>query len=173
MKALFIGDSITEGFDLEKFFPGKGYVNHGISGYSSEELLDAMHKGWFASAPEMVFLCIGTNDLARDYDEADTLDTIRRLLVKIREHAPDNSMIYLTSLFPARHNPPRPNPVIRQLNSRLHELAVQENAAYLHLHPFFTDENGQLKREFTDDGLHLNEHSYAVWAELVKQLINF
>ncbi len=173
MKALFIGDSITEGFDLEKFFPGKGYVNHGISGYSSEELLGAMHKGWFTSNPDKVFLCIGTNDLARDYDEADTLDTIRRLLVKIREFTSGSSSIYLISLFPTRHNPPRPNPVIRQLNSKLHEMAVQENTGYLHLNPFFADENGQLKREFTDDGLHLNEQSYAVWADLVKQLVNF
>ncbi len=173
MKALFIGDSITEGFDLEKFFPGKEHVNSGISGYSSEEVLGAIQKGWFSGKPDRVFLCIGTNDLARDYNEADTLDSILRLLVKIREFAPEGSRIYLTSLFPTRHNPPRPNSVINQLNCRLHELAMQQNVAYFHLHPFFTDENGQLKREFTEDGLHLNENAYVLWAELIKLLLNF
>ncbi len=58
MKALFIGDSITEGFDLKKYFTGRDFVNYGISGFSSAEVMDAINKGWFKSQPDMVFLRI-------------------------------------------------------------------------------------------------------------------
>ena len=171
MKALFLGDSITEGFDLEKYFPGRDFVNHGISGFGSAEVLDAIHAGWFKNQPDVVFLCIGTNDLARDYHEAETLENIKKLEGKIREFSPESVRIYLTSLFPTRHNPPRKNPVINGLNLEIHRLAMQENINYLHLNPFFKDENGQLKREFTDDGLHLNHEAYTLWAGLIEHLL--
>lgn len=171
MKALFLGDSITEGFDLQRYFPGSDFVNRGISGYSSAEVLQAMHAGWFKNQPEVVFLCIGTNDLARDYNQADTLDNIRRMVGKIREHAPEGVRIYLTSLFPTRHNPPRPNTVINRLNAALQNLSLTEQTEYLHLNPFFKDSNGQLHRQFTDDGLHLNNSSYELWALLLTTLL--
>ena len=171
MNALFIGDSITEGYDLEKYFPGRGFVNRGISGYSSGEVLDAMGERWFAQKPDVVFVCIGTNDLARVYDEAQTLDNISHMLDEIVQFAGEEVTIYLTSLFPTRHNPPRPNPVIDQLNEKLHALANRKKAIYLHLNPFFRDGNGQLKREFTDDGLHLNEEAYRLWTSVVGRLV--
>ncbi|TVQ95059.1 MAG: hypothetical protein EA393_00260 [Bacteroidetes bacterium] len=170
MKAIFIGDSITEGFDLEKHFPGREFINHGISGFSSAEVLDAIHAGWFKNQADVVFLCVGTNDLARDYDEAETMENIRKLVGKIREFSPEGVKIYLTSLFPTRHNPPRKNPVINQLNLEIHKLAVEENIQYLHLNPFFKDENGQLKRVFTEDGLHLNDLAYSIWKEKIINL---
>jgi lysophospholipase L1-like esterase len=171
MKALFLGDSIIEGFDLEKNFPDRKFTNHGIPGFSSEELLDAIHAGWFKNQPDVVFLCIGTNDLARDYDEAETLDNIRQLVGKIRDFSPEGVEIYLTSLFPTRHNPPRKNLVINRLNLEIHRLALEENIHYLHFNPFFKDENGQLKRDYTNDGLHLNDEAYSIWKELIDELL--
>ena len=171
MKALFLGDSITEGFVLERYFPGRDFVNHGISGFSSAEVLDAIHAGWFKNQPDVVFLCIGTNDLARDYDEAETLDNIRKLVDKIHEYSLEGVIIYLISLFPTRHNPPRKNPLINRLNLEIHKLAWEENINYLHLNPFFKDENGQLRRELTNDGLHLNDEAYSIWKKLIDELL--
>lgn len=170
MKALFIGDSITEGFDLERYFPGNDFTNHGISGYSSAEVLDTIHTGWFKNRPDMVFLCIGTNDLARDYDKDETLNNIKQLIGKIREFSPEGVRIILTSLFPTRHNPPRKNPAIDKLNLEIHRLAVEENINYLHINPFFKDEYGQMDRKFTKDGLHLNPDAYEKWKEILQML---
>ena len=170
MKALFLGDSITEGFDLKKFFPDRDFVNHGISGFSSSEVLDTIHGGWFKVQPDVVFLCIGTNDLARDYDETETLDNIRQLVEKIRMFSPKGVKIYLTSLFPTRHNPPRKNHVIDLLNLKIHSLALEENINYLHINPFFKNENGQMDRKFTNDGLHLNPDAYEKWKEIIQRL---
>ncbi len=170
-KSLFLGDSITEGFDLQQFFPGQNFVNHGISGYSSGELLDAMKQSWFALSPEKVFICIGTNDLARDVSFEQILENIRKMVNYIRIYSSPECKIYLTSLFPTRHNPPRPNPVIYKFNGALHELAIQCDCDYLHFNIFFTDENRMLKREFTNDGLHLNDQAYKKWVVLIKNLL--
>ena len=90
---------------------------------------------------------------------------------KIREYSPEGVRIYLTSLFPTRHNPPRKNPVINQFNLGIHKLAMEENINHLHLNPFFKDENGQLRREFTEDGLHLNDQAYKSWKKLIDKLL--
>jgi lysophospholipase L1-like esterase len=166
MKALFIGDSITEGFDLHHHFPGQGFVNHGYSGYSSEEVLNIMSGEWFAVNPDVVFICLGTNDLARSAGADEIVRNLEMMINNISIHAP-SAKIYLTSLFPTRHNQPRPNPVIRNLNAQLHALALKLQVNYLHLHPFFSDVNGQLKLGYTNDGLHLNNKAYKMWAKLV------
>jgi lysophospholipase L1-like esterase len=168
--ALFIGDSITEGFDFNRFFPGKDFINHGYSGYSSEEVLDIMSADWFSKKPEIIFICIGTNDLARCVDIEEIAGNISMMVNNIRNNCGEDSQIYITSLFPTRHNPPRPNPVIKKANLRLHSLADLLQVRYLHLNPFFSDYNAQLRRDFTDDGLHLNEKAYQLWVDLLKQL---
>lgn len=170
-KALFIGDSITEGFDLENYFPGKQYANQGMSGYSSGEVLDAINENWLTIAPDLVFICVGTNDLARCINFSDILDNIEKLANAVRFHNKKDCTIYLTSLFPTRHNPPRPNALIRKFNVSLHQLAEHLSCGYLHLNPFFCDENGMLKREFTQDGLHLNDAAYKKWVGHISDLL--
>lgn len=168
MHFLFIGDSITEGFDLDKYFPGMGFSNRGISGYSSEEVLKALQPEWFFPKPDRVFVCIGTNDLAREYIENQTLGNIAGITAAIWEMAGEDTPVILTSLFPTRHNPPRPNTLIKQLNNSIHHLCTEIQAIYFHLNPFFTDHNGQLRREFTEDGLHLTPAAYEKWALLIR-----
>jgi len=170
-KALFIGDSITEGFNLEHYFPGNNMSNQGISGYSSGEVLNAMNENWLAMAPDMVFICLGTNDLARNIDVPEILGNLEKLVNDVRMNNKVSCRIFLTSLFPTRHNPPRPNPLIRKFNVALHQLAEQLDCEYLHLNSFFCDENGMLKREFTQDGLHLNNDAYKIWTDLIRNLI--
>ncbi len=172
MNALFLGDSITHGFDLNKYFHQHDFVNQGISGCSSADLLHAINPRWFVNEPEVVFLCIGTNDLAREVEQADIVDNVKLLIDQIRAFSPKDCRIYLTSLFPTRHNPPRPNPVIDRLNVRLHLLAPALKIGYLELNPFFKDQNGQLSRSFTRDGLHLNDAAYKVWADVLGVLLD-
>jgi lysophospholipase L1-like esterase len=172
MKVLLLGDSISEGFDLNTFFPEKKFENHGKSGFSSAELLEAMQPGWFSNQPEIIFLCIGTNDLARNIDVKEILGNIQQLILKIREFLPTNPIIYITSLFPTRHNPPRPNHLIDQFNLYLHSLANEAKIQYLHLNPFFKDANGQLRKTFTKDGLHLSSDAYQVWTSILMTFID-
>jgi len=171
MKALFLGDSITYSFKVDEHFPDMECSNQGISGWGTDDLLLNLKKEWFDFGPEVVFLCIGTNDLARVYVEDETIENVRQIMGKTKEYSPSNCRVFVTSVFPTRHNPPRYNPHINSLNARLHTLAVEEKVTYFHINPFFADTNGQLKREFTDDGLHLTDEAYLLWKHLIDKVL--
>jgi lysophospholipase L1-like esterase len=172
MNSLFIGDSITEGFPVHELLSGKHIINRGISGTSSGEILEYLSPQWLEDDPDQVFVCLGTNDIARDIDDDAILANLSGILDKVRSFSTkENVRFYLTSLFPTRDNAPRPNERINQLNIKIHRLAEKYQQSYLHLNIFFRDENNQLEKSVTDDGLHLNRQGYALWAQLIESLV--
>lgn len=162
---VMMGDSITEGFDTDRLLHGRTITNRGVSGDSTEECRARIMPEWFMPAPELLFLCIGTNDLVRDRTDEFILDGIRSIIHKMREHA--QPVVYLTSLFPTRGNAPRPNERIRGLNRRIAALAEELGCRYYDLHGHFADAAGELRPEFTEDGLHLTEPAYQLWSTLL------
>ncbi len=172
-RIVLIGDSITEGFNVTQYISGDRILNAGVSGDSTVECLERLSGNWFNNDPKSVYICIGTNDLARERSDKEILGNIRTIVERIRGFAPGIS-VTLTSLFPTRENPPRPNERIRGFNEGLKHLAGELNAGYFDLHHRFTDERGDLKKEFTEDGLHLTEAAYRKWAEiLLKEMDSF
>jgi lysophospholipase L1-like esterase len=172
MTSLFIGDSITDGFPFSELLPGKDIVNKGISGASSREILDRFNAEWVQDNPSRVFICLGTNDLARGVDDDSITGNLSSLVSHTREYLqPGAPRIYLTSLFPTLSNPSRPNDRIDRLNNRIHQLALSHGEPYLHLNVFFKDGENRLMPGFTDDGLHLNREGYKLWAGLIESLV--
>jgi lysophospholipase L1-like esterase len=166
---VLIGDSITEGFDTSRYFLEGNISNRGVSGDSTEECLERISEEWFREHPSAVFLCIGTNDLARERSDRFILENIRTIVEKIRRFS--RAPIYLTTLFPTRENPPRPNERIRGFNRELEKLAAESDCRFYDLHRHFTDEEGSLRAEFTDDGLHLTAAAYRRWSELLSDTL--
>ena len=80
--------------------------------------------------------------------------------------------IFITSILPTRNNQPRPNKRIRELNKKIEIIADEFKVNYLDLHTLFADETDQLRGEFTEDGLHLNEKAYVEWADFLNNLLN-
>lgn len=165
LTVLMMGDSITEGFATDRLLKGRTIINRGVSGDSTEECRARIVPEWFTKAPELLFLCIGTNDLVRDRTDEFIVDGIRSIIRKVREHA--QPVVYLTSLFPTRGNAPRPNERIRGLNTRIAAVAEELGCRYYDLHGYFADAAGDLKPEFTEDGLHLTEPAYQLWSTLL------
>ncbi len=168
---ILIGDSITAGFNVHELLKGHRVVNYGVSGDSTQECLERITTARFDSSPGHIYLCIGTNDLVRDRTNTEILTNIRRIVERVRSSVP-KAVIRLTSLFPTRDNPPRPNERIRGFNAELERLSVELGEEYFDLHPHFTDEYGDLKKEFTDDGLHLTDAAYRRWAEILLAVMN-
>jgi lysophospholipase L1-like esterase len=164
-----IGDSITEGFDTRQYIPDVNISNRGVSGDSTVECLHRITEEWFRRQPAAVFLCIGTNDLARDRSDQFILDNIRSIVEQIRNYS--QASIYLTTLFPTRENPPRPNDRIRGFNTELEKLSAELGCRFYDLYRHFTDGEGNLKGEFTDDGLHLTAAAYRRWSELLSETL--
>ncbi|MGE5402135.1 MAG: GDSL-type esterase/lipase family protein [Ignavibacteriales bacterium] len=168
---LLIGDSITEGFNEKILLPEVNAINYGVSGDSTLELMERINEQWFSIDPYAAFLCIGTNDFARERSNDYVLDNIRQIINRIRGLSPDLN-IYPVSIFPTRYNLPRPNKRIVEFNRMLAEMAEENGLTYFDIHDKFTDSNGDLILDFTEDGLHLTPKAYELWAQLIKEFLN-
>ena len=100
---VFVGDSITDFCDLDKFYPGLDAVNRGIAGDVTYGVLRRMEESVYALAPELVVLLIGINDIARAHLPETTLENIREIISAIRVNCPDTVARELRQTqYPAR-----------------------------------------------------------------------
>ncbi|MBS4033707.1 MAG: hypothetical protein KGZ85_04510 [Ignavibacterium sp.] len=163
LRILLIGDSITEGFNVNIYLPKLNITNKGFSGDSTQETLNRISSDWFIPEPHFIFICIGTNDFARGRDDVFMLEGIISIFDKIRTHVL-KSRIVITSIFPTRNNSERPNNRIVNFNCMLKNFAISKDILFFNLNEHFSDREGELINEFTDDGLHLNDYAYKYWA---------
>ncbi|MDP4174880.1 MAG: GDSL-type esterase/lipase family protein [Bacteroidota bacterium] len=167
---LLIGDSITEGFDVGKLLQEFQVLNAGVSGDSTVETLVRINNELFEVGPEIAFLCIGTNDFARNRTDEYILKNISKIIEKIISYSPLIKVIPV-SIFPTRNNLPRPNERINMFNDSLEALSIEKGLKYFNINRYFKDEKGQLRYEYTEDGLHLTIKAYELWAKLIKEFV--
>jgi lysophospholipase L1-like esterase len=168
---VLLGDSITEGFDVAQYFPGRRVLNRGISAdVIGNDLPAGDHRGVlrrldssvYDCAATDVFILIGINDLGDGHSVDEMAQGYHEMLQRIRTNAPA-VRIHIESVLPTRGNYAHHNANIRAFNDRLRQLAVEFGCDYLDLHALMTDEHGELKAEYTREGLHLTAPAYAVW----------
>lgn len=172
---VLLGDSITEGFDVAKWFPFRRVLNRGIGSDTigvvpvekdRRGVLRRLDTSVFDCATSHVFLMIGVNDLG----ETRPLDQMRAgyrvILETIRQRTPGVT-VHVQSLLPTRGRFSHLNERVVEVNQVLRELAAEFNYPYVDLHSHFTDDKGELREEFTRDGLHITEPGYAVWKEQI------
>lgn len=172
---VFAGSSLMEQFPIYEFLqdfdlPYTIY-NRGIGGYTTAEMLKVMDVCIYDLAPRAIFLNIGTNDLnGPDYTQEGLLGRLEEILKGIRAHLPD-ARLYLLAFYPVnpevKTNPftkevfrYRTNERIRAANEGVQSLARAYNAAYLDLNKDIQDANGNLKAEFTVEGMHMYANGY-------------
>src|SRR5213082_528609 len=184
-RVVFMGDSITDSWDDPKyggFFPGQPYIDRGISGQTTPQMLVRFRADVIALHPEAVLILAGTNDLAGNTGPM-TLETIEDNLVSMAELAKTNSIkVVLASVLPVsdyeqRDGKPiirttqRPPEKIKALNEWMKAYAAKNKLSYLDYYSAMIDEKGFLKDELSEDGLHPNAKGYAVMAPLAEQAI--
>lgn len=183
-RVVFMGDSITDSWDnqTEGFFPGKPYVNRGISGQTTPQMLIRFRRDVIELKPKVVVILAGTNDLAGNTGPT-TLEAIEDNLKSMAELATANGIrVVFASLLPVsdhelRDGKPlvqtvrRPPEKILALNNWMHGYARANRHGYLDYFSAMVDENGFLKDELSDDGLHPNVQGYAVMAPLAEAAI--
>ncbi len=179
-EAVFVGDSITEGYDFSEFF-SSSILNRGISGDTTQGLLCRLNESIFDINADSVFIQIGTNDINRDISPAQTILNYKEILYKVREKLKDKKL-YIISVYPVNFNckakisrnmvANRKNDDIIFINEKLAELANVFNAIYINVHSKLVDKNGELFSDATTDGLHLNFEGYKiVTKELHKHIV--
>jgi lysophospholipase L1-like esterase len=178
-RIVFYGDSITDLWPLAAAFPGKPYVNRGISGQTTSQMLVRFRSDVIALGPKAVVILAGTNDIAGNTGPI-SLEDIEANFASMVELARAHGIrVVLSSVLPV-HNytpaaelsfPVRPPAQIAALNRWLKEYAGANGCVYLDYAAAMTDDKGLLKKELAEDGLHPNKAGYAIMAPLAEQAI--
>ena len=184
-RVVFMGDSITDSWDDPKyggFFPGKPYINRGISGQTTPQMLIRFRPDVIDLKPKVVVILAGTNDLAGNTGPT-TIQAIEGNLMSMAELATAHGIrVVFASVLPVsdyemRDGKPivqtvrRPPDQILALNKWLKEYAAANHHGYLDYFSAMVDEKGFLKNELSDDGLHPNAQGYVVMAPLAEAAI--
>ena len=176
-RVVFMGDSITDGWKLSQYFPGKPYVNRGISGQTTPQMLARMFEDVINLKPEAMIVLAGTNDIARNTG-AVTLSMIEENLQMITELAHAHGIkVILCSVTPVSDYGPRkmtdgrPPADILKLNAWMKEYAAKTHEAHCDYFAALVDEKGFLKDGISRDGLHPNEKGYELMAPVAAAAI--
>jgi lysophospholipase L1-like esterase len=184
-RVVFMGDSITDSWDSPGnggFFPGKPYVNRGISGQTTPQMLIRFRRDVIELKPKVVVILAGTNDIAGNTGPM-TLEMIEDNLTSMAELATAHGIrVVFASLLPVsdyevRDGKPiiqttrRPPTQILALNQWLKEYAAAHHHGYLDYFSAMVDDKGFLKDELSNDGLHPNPQGYVVMTPLAEAAI--
>jgi lysophospholipase L1-like esterase len=178
---VLLGDSITEGFDVPTYFSGRRVLNRGIGADvigndmakdDPRGVLQRMDDSVFNCAATDVFLMIGINDLGSGRTPDKMEIGYREILKRIKEKAPA-VRVHVESVLPTRGNHAKHNANVVDFNQRLRKLAEEFGYDYVDLHKLMADEKGELKSEFTPEGLHLNGEAYKVWLGEIEKTMSW
>jgi lysophospholipase L1-like esterase len=178
-RVVFMGDSITDGWGKKygQFFPGKPYINRGISGQTTPQMLIRFRPDVIALKPKVVVILAGTNDIAGNTGPS-SLEMIQDNMISMVELAQKNGIkVVMSSVMPVcdyiqNQTTRRPNETIVALNNWMKQYASSHNAVYLDYYTPMLDDKGVFKQELTFDGLHPNSAGYDVMMPLAQKAID-
>jgi lysophospholipase L1-like esterase len=178
-RVVFLGDSITDFWRLNEYFPGRDYINRGISGQITSQMLARMKADVIERKPAAMVVLAGTNDIARgvpveviqdnlemiaDLAEAHKIRPVFASILPVHDYNKDKDPALLRSNR-------RPMQTIRELNQWLAAFCQKRKFVYLDYFSAMVDGNGWLKADLADDGLHPNGAGYRVMAPLVHEAL--
>lgn len=185
-RVVFMGDSITDGWSNPQFggfFPGKPYVNRGISGQTTPQMLIRFRPDVIGLQPKAVVILAGTNDLAGNTGPMSVEETEGNLAAMAELARAHGMRVVISSVMPvsdAISNPKggtflqttrRPPEKILAVNQWMKKYADENGFVYLDYFSAIVDDKGAFKIELTYDGLHPNALGYAVMAPLAEKAI--
>lgn len=177
-RVVFFGDSITEGWGREgstAFFPGKGYLNRGISGQTTAQMLLRFSQDVLALKPQVVVILAGTNDIAGNTGPASQAmieDNLHAMVDLAKAHG---VVVVLASVLPVSDYPwlpgTTPAPKVRALNTALKRYADAKQLVYLDYYTPMANAAGGLDPQLAGDGVHPTAKGYAVMAPLAEAAV--
>lgn len=185
-RTLFTGSSLMENFPITEYCLNEGLpiaYNRGIGGYTTDEFLAAIDTVLLDPQPAKLFLNIGTNDINFRQDGEDWFDHLSRnertICEIIKEKLP-NTEVYLMAYYPVNWNAPgaqkgglgaRTNENVEKANRMVESLAQEFGFHYIDVNDGLKDENGNLKVEHTQDGIHFDAAAYRTVFERLKKYL--
>jgi lysophospholipase L1-like esterase len=176
-RVVFMGDSITDAWKLEQYFPGKPYVNRGISGQTTPQMLARMFEDVIGLKPAAVLIFAGTNDIARNtgIETAAMVEENFQAMTELAQaHGIKAILCAITPVAdygPRRMTDGRPPADIQKLNAWLKQYASQAHAIYADYYAAVVDDKGLLREGLSRDGLHPNDKGYELLAPVAAAAI--
>jgi len=163
--SIVVGDSLSLWMPPETLPQNRLWLNQGISGDTTTGILQRLH--FFRNArPDTIYVMAGINDLLQGASDATVVRNLEQIVWQLRQDHPQAEIV-LQSILPTDNRVP--NSRIRDINRQLIQIAQREGVHYLDLHPYFADDRGNLRRDFTTDGVHLTALGYGVWQSFWQQ----
>ncbi len=178
-RVVFLGDSITDGWPLAEYFPGRPYVNRGISGQTTPQMLVRFRQDVVALRPRVVVVLAGTNDIAGNSGPM-RLEDIEANFASMAELARASGIrVVFSSILPvhgdtsraAEYFAARPPAKILELNRWLKAYCSAQGCEYLDYFGALVDSRGLLRRELAEDGLHPSPEGLRIMAPLAQAAI--
>lgn len=160
----FLGDSLTNEGNWQEYFPNQEIANFGISGEKSKDIISRIDEVTLWK-PSKIFLMMGINDLGDGLNCEEILKNYQIILSKVKEHKeielivqnllPTNDTMFKSGNFDKMD--------ILDVNLHLRDLCEKEKVTFVDLYTAFSTYTYQLIKDYTSDGLHLNEAGYKIW----------
>lgn len=168
---VFLGDSITERYELSKYFKGYSVVNSGLAGDTTKGILDNMEERVYRYNPSTVFIMIGTNDVNENKSAEYIFNNIKEIVEEIQINLP-NANIVVESIIPSQEkwSNSDKNKIRKEVNKLLYNEYKNTDVIYLDLYSILEDKSNQkLDSDYTLDGLHLNDSAYELISIEIKK----
>ena len=176
-RIVFMGNSITESWStvLPEYFSGKSYVNRGIDGQTTPQMLVRFRADVIDLQPKVVVILAGTNDIAGNTGPS-TVKMIADNIISMAELARQNNiLVVISSVLPVYDYSWKPGlepaPKISKLNKIIKNYALNHRHTYLDYYAAMVDDKKGLHEKYTSDGVHPNKAGYKVMATLADQAI--
>ena len=179
-RVIFFGDSITDLWHLDEYFPGKPYINRGIGGQTTPQMLIRFRQDVVELHPKVVVILAGTNDIAgntgpmrvedieANYASMAEIARANNIRVVFASVMPVNNYTAQAQIFFAQRSPEKILALNRWLKGYV---AGDPECVYVDYFAAMVDAKGLLKRELTEDGLHPNAAGYRVMVPLVETAV--
>ena len=178
---VFLGDSITSRYDLSKYYKRYNVVNSGIGGNQTTDILNDLDNRVYKYNPTKVFLLIGTNDFFDDRSNEYIVGNIKKIVNDINDKRP-NAKVYLESIYPVNNSDDekinkemvydRDNKIIKDINKELKKFCDNKKVCtYIDIYNHLLDDDGNLKLEYTRDGLHVSDEAYNIITDILMPYI--
>lgn len=172
---VMLGNSLTDGGEFNELLGNRHIKNRGIVGDIVQGLIDRIDP-IIKGQPKKLFILTGVNDISHDVSADSIARAMEKLIVMVKQGSP-RTKIYLQSLLPFNNDVREwkllkgREHVVVEANALLEQVAQRQEVTWINLYPLFVDDQGRLRADLTNDGLHLMGKGYLIWRDALRPYV--
>ena len=170
-EVIFLGDSLTDGYDIAKYYGEYRASNRGIGGDTTSGLIERLQVSAYDAHPQVIVLLIGGNDILGGKSIESVCENYEKIITGIRQNLPDTKIVWC-SLSPLGSDWAKHNKTVVRCNEMIRQLAEKYGCAFVDIYTPLCDPNTQrICDEYTVEGVHFTDAGYRVVSAAVKKAL--